>query len=161
MAYLTFEYKSFALMRGVTIRAYLPDAAVAGIDRTPLKTVYFLPGFSADSTEIATYLRLRRQVELKNIAVFLVDGDNQFYVDHPERYMSYSTFAGKEVVEVTRRMFPLSEKREDTYIAGISMGGYGALYNGLKYKETFSKIAAFSPAVDFYQIMEVHPDAPR
>ncbi|MBR1855303.1 MAG: prolyl oligopeptidase family serine peptidase [Lachnospiraceae bacterium] len=159
MAYLTFEYKSVALMRGVTIRAYLPDTAVAGIDTKPLKALYFLPGFSADSTEIATFLRLRRQVELKNIAVFIVDGNNQFYIDHPERYQNYSTFVGKEVVEVTRRMFPLSDKREDTYIGGISMGGYGALYNGLRFKNTFSKIIALSPAVDICRAMEEHPDA--
>ena len=44
-------------------------------------------------------------------------------------------------------MFPLSNKREDTFIAGFSMGGYGALRNGLKYSETFSKIGALSPAL--------------
>ena len=43
-------------------------------------------------------------------------------------------------------MLPLSTKREDTFIGGISMGGYGALYNGFKYRDTFSKVAAFSPA---------------
>lgn len=159
MAYMTFEYKSFAQMKGVTIRAYLPDAAVAGLDTNPLKTVYFLPGFSGDSTEIATFLRLRRQVELKNIAVIIVDGENRFYIDHPEKYQNYSAFVGKEVVDVTRRMLPLSARREDTYIAGISMGGYGALYNGLKYRDTFSKVVALSPAIDIYRVMEEHPTA--
>ena len=159
MAYMTFEYKSFAQMKGVTVRAYLPDAYVSGVDTAPLKTCYFLPGFSADSTEIATFLRLRRQCELKNIAVIIVDGENRFYIDHPEKYQSYSTFVGKELVDVTRRMLPLSHKREDTFIAGISMGGYGALYNGLKYKDTFSKIAALSPAPDIYRVFEENPAA--
>lgn len=159
MAYMTFEYKSFSQMKGVTIRAFLPDAKVAGLDPNPLKTVYFLPGFSGDSTEIATFLRLRRQAELKNMAIIIVDGENRFYIDHPEKYQSYSTFVGKEIVEMTRRMLPLSNKREDTYIAGISMGGYGALYNGLKYKNTFGKIVALSPAIDVYRVMEEHPQA--
>nr|WP_242835854.1 alpha/beta hydrolase-fold protein [Butyrivibrio sp. FCS014] len=54
----------------------------------------------------------------------------------------------------TRDMFRLSDKREDTYIAGISMGGYGALLNGLRYHEVFSKVAAFSPATNPYTLME-------
>lgn len=52
-----------------------------------------------------------------------------------------------ELVEFTRKMFPLSHKKEDTFIAGLSMGGYGALINGLKYHETFSHIGAFSPGL--------------
>lgn len=63
------------------------------------------------------------------------------------------------MVELTRRLLPLSTRREDTYIAGISMGGYGALYNGLKYKETFGKIAAMSPAADIYRLFRELPDA--
>lgn len=158
MAYLTFEYLSFAQMKGVTIRAYLPNCFASGSEFEPLKTVYFLPGFSADSNQIATHLRMRRQAEIKKMAIIIVDGENRFYIDHPEKYQSYSTFVGKELVDVTRQLLPLSHKREDTYIAGISMGGYGALYNGLKYKETFSKIAALSPAVDIYRIFEEHPE---
>ena len=66
-------------------------------------------------------------------------------------------YVGKELVEMTRKMFPLSEKREDTYIGGISMGGYGALYNGMKYRDTFSKVAAFSPACDPYLMLVKEP----
>lgn len=44
-------------------------------------------------------------------------------------------------------MFPLSNKREDTYICGLSMGGYGAIVNGLKYYNTFGYIAGLSSAL--------------
>ena len=154
MAYMTFDYRSAAQVKYTSIRAYLPDAKVSGLDAEPLKTVYFLSGFATNGMEVATYLRIRRESELKNLAIIIVDGENKFYLDHPERRQNYSTFVGKEIVEVTRRMFPLSTRREDTYIAGISMGGYGALYNGLKYRDTFSRIAAFSPAVDAFRTLE-------
>ena len=73
--------------------------------------------------------------------------------------MNYSTFVGKEVVEMTRKLLPLSHKREDTYLAGVSMGGYGTLLNGMRYADTFGRIAAMSPAIDTYEVHENQPDA--
>ena len=49
-------------------------------------------------------------------------------------------------MELTRKMFPLSHKREDTYIGGLSMGGYGATINGLRFADTFSHVVALSSA---------------
>ena len=57
-------------------------------------------------------------------------GDNKFYIDNPDSGEMYGSFIGKELIEFTRKTFPLSQKREDTFIAGLSMGGYGALVNG-------------------------------
>ena len=48
-------------------------------------------------------------------------------------------------------MFPLSAKREDTFIAGLSMGGYGAIRNGIVYSETFSHVAGLSSAVHLFE----------
>ena len=53
---------------------------------------------------------------------------------------------GKEVVEFTRRLFPLSDRREDTFIGGLSMGGFGAVRLGSFYHDTFSKIFSLSGA---------------
>ena len=58
---------------------------------------------------------------------------------------------------MTRRMFPLSHKREDTFLAGFSMGGFGAIRNGLKYYDTFGYIAVLSGAL---QVFEAPPDSP-
>ncbi len=74
-------------------------------------------------------------------------GENHFYTDCEQSGEKYGEFIGKELVEMTRKMFPLSHKREDTYIAGLSMGGYGAIHNGLKYHDTFSHIAGLSSAL--------------
>ena len=136
MAFLQIDYKSEALMRGVNIKVILPSDGMAGKWEPPYKTLYLLPGYSATATELITYLGLRGQSELKGIAIVLPDGENLFYQDIPDRMTFYSTYVGKELVEVTRKMLPLSTKREDTFIGGISMG------------DTFSKVVAFSPAAD-------------
>ena len=83
------------------------------------------------------------------VAVVVCDGENSFYTDDEQRGAMFSRYVGQELVEVTRSVLPLSRRREDTYIAGISMGGYGALINGLRYPDTFGRIAMLSPALGF------------
>ncbi|MBQ1901420.1 MAG: hypothetical protein II169_02590 [Lachnospiraceae bacterium] len=158
MAYLTMEFNSMALCRGVEIKVFLPTDGLSTKQwEAPYKTCYFLPGYSVDASSILTYINLRKQCELKGMAIVLVDGCNSFYVDHPERNENFSKFIGEELIEFTRKILPLSDKREDTYVAGISMGGYGAIYNGLKYRDKFSKIAGLSPAVDPKHLLNNFP----
>ena len=140
MAFLQIDYKSEALMRGVNIKVILPSDGMAGKWEPPYKTLYLLPGYSATATELITYLGLRGQSELKGIAIVLPDGENLFYQDLPDRMTFYSTYVGKELVEVTRKMLPLSTKREDTFIAaGFTDEQYKAITDGgkTKYKVKF------------------------
>ena len=78
-------------------------------------------------------------------------GDNAFYFNSRTPWNDYGTFIGEELVEMTRRMFPLSGKWEDTFIGGLSMGGFGALRNGIVYSETFSHVAGLSSAVHIFE----------
>ena len=87
-------------------------------------------------------------------------GDNMFYVDQESSHNYYGELIGKELVEITRKMFPLSDKREDTFIAGLSMGGYGAIRNGLKYHDTFGYIAGLSSAMLIDGLEERTNDTP-
>lgn len=97
MAFLQLEYKSKALMRGVTVKVFLPSDGMAGIWNPPYKTLYFLPGYSATATELITYLGLRGQSELKGIAIVLPDGENLFYQDMPERMTFYTLMSEKSL----------------------------------------------------------------
>ncbi len=134
---------------------FMPEKGPFGSDaEPPYKTVYLLPGYSGDSTSLYTLLGLRKQAELKGLVIVIPNGQNGFYVDHPERNANYCKFVGEELIERTRTMFRLSDKREDTYVAGFSMGGYGALLCGLRYRNVFSKVAALSPAADPYTLMK-------
>ncbi|MCJ1978134.1 alpha/beta hydrolase [Lactococcus paracarnosus] len=156
MAYLELQYASQAISKYTTLKAYLPSDGTSGtLFVPPYKTVYFLPGFSNDATALMTYLGLRKECELKGIAIVVVDGDNSFYVEQANHQANYSTFI-REVVEVTRKLLPLSENRNDTFIGGISMGGYGALLNGLRFRDMFSKIVALSPSADCYDLICHH-----
>lgn len=145
------NFYSHALMREVTYRAVVPTGfeAVGGKEPKgvrPQKTLYLLHGVKGNYTDWVVRTRLAELATEHNFVVIMPSGDNSFYLDHEASGDLYGEFIGRELVEETRKVFSLSDKREDTFIAGLSMGGYGAIRNGLKYHDTFGAIAGLSAA---------------
>ena len=155
MALIQMHYRSDALWRSVPVNVILPvdkwENGVPVNHGKKFKTLYLLHGLHGDCTEWFTKTRLRRWAEANNLAVVMPAGDNSYYVDQPDAMANYGEFIGRELVEMTRAMFPLSCKREDTFIGGLSMGGYGAMRNGLKYADTFGAIIALSAALQNFE----------
>jgi S-formylglutathione hydrolase FrmB len=92
--------------------------------------------------------------ENMGLAVVMPSGENAFYMDVLVKngcLGDFGEYVGHELVEVTREMFPLSREREDTFIGGLSMGGFGACRTGLKYCNVFSKTAVLSGALHIYE----------
>lgn len=168
MAQISIDYFSSSLMRTTTIDILLPfdrmDDALGtdwemrndekGWERRPyppqqppFKTLYLLHGITGNHTDWISESRIRSWAAARNLAVVMPSGYNAFYLDQPESHNFYGRFVGQELVNVTRRILPLSTRREDTFIGGISMGAYGALRAGLKYCETFGSIASLSSAM--------------
>jgi len=166
LAILQVVFMSKSLMRNVPMQVILPVDKIpspgqSAVERGPFKTLYLLHGIFGSCMSWLAESRIKRWAEEKNIAVVMPSGDNGFYVDQARSYNLHGEFVGKELVEMTRKMFPLSHKREDTFIAGLSMGGFGALRNGLKYHETFSQIAALSSALVLERAVELTYDEPH
>ena len=149
MALLQVNFVSQTLMRTVPLQVVLPvDKFTPGQPpRTrPYPTLYLLHGIFGNDTDWVSGTRIQRWAEARDLAVVMPSGDNSFYLDQPVTHNLYGQFIGQELVEITRRMFPLSHRRDDTFLGGLSMGGYGALRNGLRYADTFGAIAALSSA---------------
>lgn len=127
----------------------------------PYKTLYLLHGLIGNYTDWLYGTRIQRWAQDRDLAVVMPSGDNAFYVDQPWNCNYYGEFIGREIVEFTRRTFPLSHKREDTYIGGLSMGGFGAMRNGLKYAHTFGAIIALSGAFILDEDFLVYTETPR
>nr|QEQ91919.1 feruloyl esterase [uncultured microorganism] len=152
MAFITVNFMSEALMRTVTVHVVLPADKIAepGMPEpkhTDFPALYLLHGVFGNQTDWALRTRVQRMAENSDLALIMPAGENAFYLDQEATHANYGDFVGRELPEIMRRMFPLSPRREDCFIAGLSMGGYGALRNGLKYHETFSRIGAFSAAL--------------
>lgn len=145
--FLHADFYSGCLRRTVSFDAVLPaDAPEGPGPGEPFQTLYLLHGYCGSCGDWLFHTRIRELAESRRMAVILPSGENSFYVDC-ENGAQYGEFTGRELVAFTRRIFPLSEKREDTLIGGLSMGGYGALRNGLKYSDTFGSVIALSAAL--------------
>lgn len=151
MALIQVNLLSQSLMRTVPVNVILPvdKLTMPGMpqrEEKPYKTLYLLHGIFGSYIDWVSGTRIQRFAEEHDLAVVMPSGDNSFYVDQPAGNHYYGEFVGRELVDLTRKIFPLSRKREDTFIGGLSMGGYGALRNGLKYSGTFGYITALSSA---------------
>ena len=167
MAVIRSEYFSQTMVGFRSFTAVLPidlppaDGARRCYVPGPWPTLDLLHGYAGGRNDWLRNSPIEELAVRYGLAVIMPDGDNSFYLDNPETGVYCGEMIGRELVEVTRGMFNLSHKRGDTLIGGLSMGGFGAIRNGLKYRDTFSTILAFSSALILNQYIsgecEKHP----
>ena len=148
MAWFQVSFFSASLMRTVPINVLLPDLMgppeALKAPRKPLRSLYLLNGYRGDHTDWLLNTDVNGWSRKYQCAIIMPSGENCSYVDMPLSGAKYSQFIGKELVDFTRKLFPLSHDREDTAISGLSMGGYGALHNGLRCSEVFGHVLPLS-----------------
>ena len=159
------DIKCKSLQRRTSISVILPADNIHFLQDTeevvpqPYKTLYLLHGLYGSDDIFLANTSIQKFAEDHGIAIVIPCGENSFYVDNEKAHAYYGEYVGQELLDITRNIFPLSDKREDTYIAGFSMGGYGAIRNGLKYHENFSKIGMISPALITDDIVDFDDDS--
>lgn len=118
---------------------------------TAPKTLILLHGLSDNAAAWWMRTSIIRYAEAHGIAVLMPQGEKSFYHDmvFGDRYFTYLT---EELPQLASEMFGLSTAPDDLMIAGLSMGGYGALKCALTYPERYYACAAFSSACDIAQI---------
>lgn len=163
MALIVCTVYSKILQKETEIIVYLPFGgsreAVVLPDETRFdsnrkyKTLTLLHGYSGNQKDWSRKTRMELFAEEKNLAVICPDGNNGHYTDW---YIGpqYLSFLEYEIMPMVQSLFPLSKKREDNYLAGLSMGGYGALKWGLTYPERFSHLISLSGGVDILPRIE-------
>lgn len=115
------------------------------------KTIYLLHGMSDDHTIWQRRTSIERYVSELGIAVVMPATHLGFYTDTTYG-MRYWTFISKELPHICREFFPqMSDKKEDTLAAGLSMGGYGAWKLALGASDTFGAAASLSGALDIVE----------
>lgn len=144
MAHLVVDYYADALGVQARMHVLLPQRLAAG----KAKTLYLLHGMSDDEGTWMRRTSIERYAEEKGLAVVMPDGGLGWYTDM-YRGLAWFKFISGELPALCRRFFPiLSDRREDTFIGGLSMGGYGALKCALRAPRTFSRVISLSGALD-------------
>lgn len=154
MALLTCDFFSESLEFGTSMTVVLPQATVGqvGVDPgadedAPPPLLYLLHGRSDDHTAWLRYTSIERYASAAGVAVVMPAVARSFYADEATGHR-YWTYLSEELPTVVRRFLRVSDRREDTFVAGLSMGGYGALKWAFHQPERFAAAASMSGAVD-------------
>lgn len=110
------------------------------------KTLYLLHGGSGNAEDWLRFSRIEKYANKNNLAVIMPEvGGSSFYTDMVYGY-DYFTYITEELPLIMEKMFPLSSRREDRFVAGLSMGGYGAFKWAFNKPEFFAAAANLSGA---------------
>ncbi len=153
MAFLQMQYHSDALKVQVSVNVILPEHAdtMIGMDakgESTYKTLYLFHGLSDDHSIWMRRTSIERYASEYNIAVVMPAVGRSWYTDTVGGE-NYFTFVTKELPDKCRGFFRgMSDKPEDNLVAGLSMGGYGAVKAALCCPERFGACASLSGSMD-------------
>ncbi|RPF28422.1 alpha/beta hydrolase [Georgenia muralis] len=163
MALLRCDFFSDVLGVGTSMSVILPQPTSAQIGLTGAAPVaeppvlYLLHGMSDDATTWVRRTSIERYTTELGLAVVMPQVGRSFYVDehHGSRY---GEFVQDELPALVQRFFRVSDRREDTFVAGLSMGGYGAFRWALDRPERFAAAASLSGVLDLAGLRSARPD---
>jgi len=119
--------------------------------------LYLLHGLSDDHTIWQRRTSIERYVSELGIAVVMPAVNRSFYADM-KKGNRYWSFISEELPAIARSFFPLSSRKEDNFVAGLSMGGYGAIKLALSHPDRYQAAASLSGSLDISSVHHLFPD---
>ena len=139
MSVLTATFNAPSLDRKVPVTVIYPEER-----QEPCPVLYLLHGLHGSEWDWVTRTRVGKLAETAGLCVVMPAGENMFYADSAVTGNYYGRFICEDLPRFIESTFRVIPERDKRYIAGLSMGGYGALVNGLRRPDVFSRIGAFS-----------------
>ena len=158
MAYIDCKLKSQILGTTVGVKLYFPTDLPADVGYTVKGVLTLLHGYTNSGDDWMQMTAAPRYAADNGLVLVMPDCGNSFY-QNMMHGGAYKTFVTEELPMLLGRMFKLPARREQNFIAGLSMGGYGALFLGLSRPDLYAGCASFSGAVDL-SMMLADPAAP-
>lgn len=141
------KLSSKLMMRNMPYRIILP-AEPKPIANLRYPVIYLLHGLTGHYSNWTDKTKLVKYASDHRFIIVTPEGDNGWYSDSAasptDKYESYII---KELIPEIDAKYPTLADRDHRFIAGLSMGGYGAIKFGFKYPETFSMVGSFSGAL--------------
>lgn len=165
MALFDIKLFSTSLLTNTDVRVIIPTPDEPFYpDSTPYyqkgkgyQVLYLLHGAFGDCTVWNRYSGIERYAQTHKLAIVSASVTNSCYLDmaHGPKFLTYMT---QELPRFIQAMFPVSSRREDTFIAGISMGGYGAYRIALETPERFGCAVSLSGGLEMANLRKGIPD---
>lgn len=168
MALFQCEFRSEVLKILVSMQVIVPQRSMlrdnedgVSLEEKSLSTsdgkwpvLYLLHGLSDNQTAWTRYTAIERYAYEAGIAVVMPAVNRSFYTNmwNGSRYFD---FVSDEVPEAARQFFPITSDPAFTFVAGLSMGGYGAFKMAFTYPERFAAAISLSGAVDAGAILQM------
>ena len=144
--FLQLNFYSKELCKAVGVNVLIPEKCRNSTE--PYKTLWLLHGLSDDHTAWMRYSSIERYANAWGIAVVMPNASRSWYTNTAYG-ANYFNFITKELPEVCQSTFKgMSTRREDNIVAGLSMGGYGALKLALTCPEQYGACISLSGSFD-------------
>lgn len=153
MALMHVEFFSEVLGLSSSIDVIIPqrNKGQIGIDnrsfKPPYPVLYLLHGGSDNHTNWQRNTAIERYVSDLGLVVVMPAVQFSFYSNQKYGF-KYFTYLSEELPERVKEFFHVSDRREDTFAAGLSMGGYGAFKLGICCPEKYAAVASMSGSID-------------
>ncbi|VGO15212.1 Diacylglycerol acyltransferase/mycolyltransferase Ag85C [Pontiella desulfatans] len=145
MALLETNFDSQVLGLSLGANLILPEHPEAW--KEPPAVLYLLHGLSDDNTIWCRRTSIERYANRYNLAIVMPDAYKSFYCDM-HHGSNYWEFFSEELPMLVKRWFKVSDDPKKTFVAGISMGGYGAFKLALNCPGQYAAAASLSGALD-------------
>lgn len=147
MALFHINHPSDIMNKNMEMKVIIPDTFGPLKDQEGrFPVMYLLHGYTDDYTRWTRMTSIERYANDYGIAVIMPDAGKSFYTDmaYGDPYLTYIT---SEIPAMIQNWFNLTQDPKYTFVAGLSMGGYGALKLALTYPERYKSVASFSGAL--------------
>lgn len=156
MARYLLEFQSSALYRNTEVIVYIPTMNLQETIQNKSKTPYqdevkqyplliLLSGFGSAKTAWEQRSNIEQLADQYKIALCMVGCENKWYVNYSP-VDRWADFINEELPDFLYGNFSYLANTMPRYIAGCSMGGYGALRNYLEHMDIYQGCCALSPA---------------
>ncbi len=153
MAFFESNFFSEALGMSVTANVIIPQETVGQIGMTGKSSgdvhpcLYLLHGLSDDHSIWLRRTSIERYAAEYGLAVVMPNVHRSFYTDMVSG-LNYFTYVAEELPALMEQFFPISTERSGRFVAGLSMGGYGAWKVGLNKPDRYAAAASLSGVTD-------------
>ena len=140
---------SASMNKEIPVLVVLPDIALASEGKS-CPVVYLLHGYGGNAeTWLTVKPDLPQIADQKGIIFVCPDAQNSWYWDSPvDSAFRYETFVASELVGYIDLHYKTIAERKGRAIAGLSMGGHGALWIAFRHQDAFGACGSMSGCAD-------------